>query len=223
MGVWQRTSPACWELRKKAMSRGRRYQSCVGRQMLCTQSRERCNHAWLQALAHEPGKALSDLSNLLEMTSKWANCGQNSLCYCRWPCGYISKITGGGINSPLLQTALHPFLFCSPLGSPLFPLGLLTGIAKARADFFRISAGGFLKAVPKLGQVWTWLIPIPTLNFKFRLAEHGALELSKAKAARISRMWKKGTWFFIEVIKHFGHANKSSKGREKTGAHTFMG
>ena len=158
------------------------------------------------------------------MTSGWANHGQNSLGYCRWPCGYIAKITGGVINSPLLQTALHPFLSWSPPpGSPLFPLGLLTGIAKALADFFQISAGGFLKAVPKLGQVWACLIPIPTLNFKFPLAEHGALELSKAKAARISGMWKKGVWLFVEVIKHFCHPSKSSrKGMEKTGAHTFM-
>lgn len=42
----------------------RRYQPRVGRQMLCTQSRELCNHVWLQALAREPGKASSDLSNL---------------------------------------------------------------------------------------------------------------------------------------------------------------
>jgi len=95
------------------------------------------------------------------------------------------------------------------------------GIAKEIANFFQISAGGFLKAVPKLGQAWTSLIPIPMLNFKFPLAEHRALELSKAKATRISCVWKKWTSFFIEVSKNFGHPNESSKkGREKTGAHS---
>lgn len=78
-------------------------------------------------------------------------------------------------------------------------------------------------SVPKLGQVWVCLLPIPRLNFKFPLAEHGAFEVSKAKAARISCMWKRGIFFFTEVINHFGHANSSSEGKAETGAHTFMG
>lgn len=49
--------------------------------------------------------------------------------------------------------------------------------------------------MPKLGQVCTCIIPIPMLNFKFPLPEHGVLELAKAKAAGISRIETKASGF----------------------------